>query len=177
MESHPEYSTRNGDIIMIHYKLELKMADHSLKINAELKNMLCNCAKYASNSVLSKRTNRKFWIDEDMPDEYTVIVHITSRDPINPTRSISAITRTISKNPSYYSLIENHIVNGMIFKTRCIEKENETIIQKPDDEIVSEIISIFFGNCMSTQEKELRREYADKIRSLILDYINSKNNS
>lgn len=164
-----------GLVKMITYKIEVKMADRSLKMDKKIREMLSECAQKASSTFFSVKNKRSFVVADEQPDEYTAIVYITTRDPINPTRSMSAITRAVTRNEAYYSLVKDHIVNNMIFQTTCIDKEETTVIHQSDTEIVSEIISIFFSRDFSTREKNLARDAAEKIRNIVLEYINGKN--
>lgn len=159
---------------MILYKIELKMADKDMKIDSKLKKIISNCAKEASSTTVSKKYRRTFSVEDIQPNDYTLIVNINSRDAINPTRTMSTITRAMTRNEEYYNLVKDHIVNGLIFQTRLISEENETILTLSDTEIVSEIISIFFNNNLLPKEKSLASDTAEVIRSTILDYINKK---
>lgn len=161
---------------MIIYKVELKMADKVLRIDDSLKSMIIACAKEASSTTVSKKNRRTFTVEKDQPDEYTVIIKISSRESINPTRTISTITRAVTRNPDYYNLVKDHIVNGLIFNTRLISEENGIVKSMTDTEIVSEILSIFFKNDMTDSEKELASVTAEKIRTIVIDFVNKRNN-
>ena len=161
---------------MIIYKLELKMADKALRIEDSLKSMIIACAKEANSTTVSKKYRRTFTVEKEQPDEYTLIIKIASRESINPTRTMSTITRAVTRNPDYYNLVKDHIVNGLIFNTRLISEENGIIKTMPDTEIVSEILSIFFKDDMTDREKELASITAEKIRPIVIDFVNKRNN-
>lgn len=161
---------------MIIYKVELKMADKVLKIDDSLKSMIIACAKEASSTTVSKKYRRTFTVEKDQPDEYTVIIKIASRESINPTRTMSTITRAVTRNPDYYDLVKDHIVNGLIFNTRLISEENGFIKTMGDTDIVAEILSIFFKDDMTDSQKELASIAAEKIRPIVIDYVNKRNN-
>ena len=131
---------------MINYIIELKMADKSLKITDEMKELISQCALEASATTVSRKNKRTFSVEKRI-DEYTIIIKLQSRDAINPTRTMSTLTRAVV--------------------------HDEQIIHIPDTQIVSEIISIFFStDYMPKKEKELTEETASKIRKLIIDYKN-----
>lgn len=161
---------------MIVYKLELKMADKEMKIDSTIRNMIAECAKEASSTTVSKKYRRSFEVEDDQPNEYTLIIKISSRDAINPTRTISTITRAVTRNDKYYNLVKDHIVNGLIFQTRLISEENEKVISLSDPDIVSEIVSIFFSTDLLPKEKELASNTAENIRSIVIEYLNKKKN-
>ena len=160
---------------MIDYILELKMANKNFPITSEMETLLSICANEASSTVVSQKNKRTFSILSRI-DDYTLLIKITSKNEINPTRTFSTLTRAVTNNPTLYSLVKNQTVNGMIFSTRLIESQNSQIIHLSDTEIVSEIISIFFKNDYFPKEQLLASETASKVRELIIDFKNNKIN-
>ena len=158
---------------MLLYKLELRMADKKMKIDKAIRDMIIDCAKEASSSTVSKKYKREFSIEEEQPDDYTLIACIRSRDPINPTRTFSTVTRAVFRNDDYKNLVKDHLVNGLVFQVKPQSTENEKVITLSDTKIVSEIVSIFFDNPLPS-EKKLVCDTADKIRQTVIDYINAK---
>lgn len=157
---------------MIDYIIELKMADKSFPITDEMKELISQCALEASATTVSRKNKRTFSVEKRI-DEYTIIIKLQSRDAINPTRTMSTLTRAVVHNEKLYSLVKDHIVNGLIFNTSLLSQQDAQIIHIPDTQIVSEIISIFFKNdYMPKEEKELTEETASEIRKLIIDYKN-----
>ncbi len=157
---------------MIDYMIELKMADKSFPITDEMKKLISQCALEASATTVSRKNKRTFSVEKRI-DEYTIIIKLQSRDAINPTRTMSTLTRAVIHNEKLYSLVKDHIVNGLIFNTSLLRQNDTQIIHIPDTQIVSEIISIFFKNdYMPKKEKELTEETASEIRKIIIDYKN-----
>lgn len=157
---------------MIDYMIELKMADKSFPITDEMKKLISQCALEASATTVSRKNKRTFSVEKRI-DEYTIIIKLQSRDAINPTRTMSTLTRAVVHNEKLYSLVKDHIVNGLIFNTSLLSQNDTQIIHIPDTQIVSEIISIFFKNdYMPKEEKELTEETASEIRKIIIDYKN-----
>ncbi len=157
---------------MIDYMIELKMADKSFPITDEMKKLISQCALEASATTVSRKNKRTFSVEKRI-DEYTIIIKLQSRDAINPTRTMSTLTRAVVHNEKLYSLVKDHIVNGLIFNTSLLSQNDTQIIHIPDTQIVSEIISIFFKNdYMPKEEKELTEKTASEIRKIIIDYKN-----
>ncbi len=136
--------------------------------------MISACAQEASLTTVSRKYRRTFTVEDSQPDEYTVIVRISSRDAINPTRTMSTLTRAVTRNPAYRELVKEHVINGLIFQTRLISEEDNKIISMSDPQIVSEIISIFFNCDMSGSAKNLASNTAEKIRAIVLEYTNKR---
>ena len=161
---------------MIDYIIELKMADKAFPITDEMKELISQCALDASTTTVSRKNKRTFSVEKRI-DEYTIIIKLQSRDAINPTRTMSTLTRAVVRNEKLYSLVKDHIVNGLIFNTSLLSQQDTQIIHIPDTQIVSEIISIFFNtDYMPEKEKELTEETASKIRELIINYKNKLSN-
>lgn len=162
---------------MIDYLIELKMADKSFPITDEMEKLISQCAHEASMTTVSRKNKRTFSVEKRI-DEYTIIIKLQTRDAINPTRTMSTLTRAVVHNEKLYSIVKSHIVNGLIFNTSLLSKKDSRIIHIPDTQIVSEIISIFFNkdDYIPKEEKELAEETASKIRKLIIGYKNKLSN-
>lgn len=162
---------------MITYLLNVRMADLSLKITDEMLSIIRECTLLANETVVSKREKRTFKvIGRNDNDEYSIQIQLTSKNPCNPTRSLSTLSRKVLENDYMSKILEGHTPNGSVFKSGLIDTDEHcSITYKSDPEIVSEIISIFFDDKKSTKEKELASDTAEIIRSIILNYINTKN--
>lgn len=160
---------------MVEYLIELKMADRTLAITDEMERMIKECAIEANNTTVSIRNNRVFSVEKRM-DAYTLVVKIQSKTSLNPTRTLSTLTRAVSKNRRMNELLTGHIVNGCIFHAKLLSEIGTNIIHLSDTEVVSEIISVFFQQDLSPKEKSLALETAETIRKTMIGYINKKNN-
>ena len=159
---------------MVEYLVELKMADKNLAISDEMEKIISQCTKEANETTVSIR-NKRFFSLEKRIDEYTLVVKIQSKTAINPTRTLSTLTRAVSRNPRMAEILNNgnHIINGCIFNSRLISEEGTQILHLSDPAIVSEIINIFFGNEFTPKEKKIVENTAAEIRELILSYKNT----
>lgn len=162
---------------MITYLMSVRMADPSITIDDKIFRIISECSVSASNTVVSKRERRTYEvIERNKDDANAIIIKLTSKNPVNPTRSLSSLSRKILDNEYMSSILEGHTPNGSVFKSELIEAdEDSNITYKSDTEIVSEIVSIFFDNTMLPKEKELASDTAESIRSIVLEYINKKN--
>lgn len=158
---------------MIVYFIELKMADKAFPITDEMKELISQCAFEASLTTVSRKNKRTFSVERRI-DDYTIIIKLESRDAINPTRTMSTLTRAVVHNEKLYSLVKDHIVNGLIFNTSLLKEESGQIIHIPDTQIVAEIISIFFKNDYSPREKALAEKTAAEIRKIVIEYKNKQ---
>lgn len=159
---------------MIQYRLAVKMADTSMKITDKMMDIISTCTNAANDTIVSKREKRTFEV-VGRKDEYTIFVTLTSRDPVIPSRSLSTLTRKVLENHYMSSILVGHTPNGCVFKA-TIESENQiTITNKTDTEIVSEVVSIFFDRSLSPKAKDLSSDAAEKIREIVIQYLNDKN--
>lgn len=156
---------------MVRYILDLQMAKKDFEITDRMMELISSFAEAATNTIVSKRNKRSFSVLERI-DKYTLRVQIESRTSINPTRTMSTLTRAATQNEEFYLLVKDNLYNGLIFSTSLISTENAQIIQMADTEIVSEIINIFFKNSYLPSEKELVEDTAEKIREIIIEYKN-----
>lgn len=158
---------------MIDYVMELRMADKNLPITDKMEKLLCDCAKEAGETTVSRKNKRTFAIERRL-DEYALLVRLQSRDAINPTRTMSTLTRAVIRNNELYSLVKDHMVNGLIFHLTLVDEQNTQIIHIPDPEIIAEIVSMFFKNDFAPKEKVLAEVFCEKIRAAVLEYKNEQ---
>ena len=159
---------------MVKYLIELKMADKNLAISEEMEKIIAQCTQEANETTVSIRNKRLFTLEKRI-DEYTLVVGIQSKTAINPTRTLSTLTRAVSRNARMTEILSNvnHIINGCIFNSRLLSEEGSQILHLSDPAIVSEIVNIFFGNEFTPKEKEIVESTATEIRELVLSYKNT----
>lgn len=160
---------------MVEYYIELRMADKELPITDEVERLISNCADEASLTIVSKKNKRTFSVDRRL-DDYTLIMKLRSRNSVNPTRTMSTLTRAVTRNEKLWLLVKDHIVNGLIFNMTLLSQQDAKIIHIPDTEIVSEIVSIFFKESYTPAEKQLAEKYAEELRKLIIRFKNDQIN-
>lgn len=160
---------------MITYILNVKMADTSLKIDDKMLSIISECTSAANDTVVSKREKRTYSVlGRKDNDEYTIQIQLTTKNPVNPTRSLSTLARKVIENEYMSKLLEGHTPNGSVFKSEIVNESEDSVIYISDTEIMSEIISIFFNNDLLPKEKTLASDTAESIRSIIIDYVNAK---
>ena len=82
---------------MIDYLIELKMADKNFPISKEMEELISKCAQEASLTTVSRKNKRTFSVERRI-DEYTILIKLQSRNEINPTRTMSTLTRAVVRN-------------------------------------------------------------------------------
>lgn len=160
------------------YNIKISPMDKNVKLDSpEWVNAITEAQNIANRSFSAIRYKRII-SKLDIVDASTIIARLESRDPINPTRSISSFSIALVKNEDAKQshLLDGHIINGRVFKTTLVTEDTSQITNLSDIEIVQEIISIFFSKKdLSIQEKELAREVRTKIRDIVITYANDKN--
>ncbi len=160
---------------MVEYYIELRMADKELPITDEVERLIADCAAEASLTTVSKKNKRTFSVDRRL-DDHTLLMKLRSRSSVNPTRTMSTLTRAVTRNEKLWLLVKDHIVNGLIFNMTLLSQQDSKIIHVPDTDIVSEIVSIFFKENYAPEEKQLAEKYAEELRKLIIRFKNDQMN-
>lgn len=160
---------------MVEYYIELRMADKELPITDEVERLIADCAAEASLTTVSKKNKRTFSVDRRL-DDHTLLMKLRSRNSVNPTRTMSTLTRAVTRNEKLWLLVKDHIVNGLIFNMTLLRQQDSKIIHVPDTDIVSEIVSIFFKENYAPEEKQLAEKYAEELRKLIIRFKNDQMN-
>lgn len=156
------------------YTLEVRMADNTLKISDEMMEIIDSCTEGANSTTVSKREKRSFKVI-GRQDENSILITITTRGSINPTRSLSTLSRKLLENKEMNKILEGHTPNGSVFKAIVIDESNSKITHLSETKIVSEIVSLFFEKNLLPKEKILAEQTTEKIRNIILEHINKKN--
>lgn len=160
------------------YDIKMSPMDKNVKLDSpEWVNAMIEAKNIANQSFSAIRYKRGI-SKMDFVDSSTVVVRLESRDPINPTRSLSSFSIALVKNEEAKQshLLDGHIISGRVFKTSLVSEDTSQITDLSDTGIVQEIISVFFSKKdLSIKEKELVREVRAKIRDIVIAYVNDRN--
>lgn len=163
------------------YELSIAMADKKLKFHSEEDELILaikRSIEIANKSYSATRYRRYIEYIERI-DEEKIHIQMTSPEPINPVRCITNLSRALLRDTYWIkNFNEENLPNKCIFSTKVLENEKqEKITSLSDTEILKELISIFVGQGESDSyiDKKQARETAEKVRSIVIKYVNSKN--
>ena len=74
------------------------------------------------------------------------------------------------------NILDDHIYRGCILKSGIMKtSENVNITNISDVQLLTTITNMLFGQTdMNNRDKKLSREYVEKLRLTVLEYINKK---
>ncbi|MCM1284223.1 MAG: hypothetical protein NC242_11425 [Roseburia sp.] len=152
------------------------MAKQELPLNDTLINAIKEAIEISNMSFSSTRYGRKLeYIDKI--DDYHFHIKMKSKDNINASRSLSSLARALVKNEQNKNsmLLEKYIYNGSVFNTQLISSSKDACSHISDCQMLQELISMTFNQTtMNNRDKKLSREYTEKIREIVIEYINKK---
>ncbi|MCM1431992.1 MAG: hypothetical protein NC180_11070 [Muribaculaceae bacterium] len=158
------------------YELNVAMAKQELPLNDTLINAIKEAIEISNMSFSSTRYGRKLeYIDKI--DDYHFHIKMKSKDNINASRSLSSLARALVKNEQNKNsmLLEKYIYNGSVFNTQLISSSKDACSHISDCQMLQELISMTFNQTtMNNRDKKLSREYTEKIREIVIEYINKK---
>lgn len=161
---------------MIFYTLNVKRGNKNLAISDELANAIQSAVKDASDTPNSKRKGRYFeYIGRK--DEKTVRIRLVSETPINATRAIQSITRSLLRNYEDKEELIASAYCGNILNAEIEETANEAsrIMNLDDNEVIEEVFKVFYSrNKLDIVQRRRAKKAADDISQIILDYLNGK---
>lgn len=158
------------------YDLAVSMSDKELIFDEKLMEAIEQAIDIANNSFSATRYDRKIEFIEAINDT-SIHLRMTSRDSINATRSISSLSRALVQNElkKGSGLLEGHIINGCVFNTKLLDQTASSINDLNPTEIVQEVVEIVLGQkFLNDRERRLAREASDKIRDIVIEYVNRK---
>lgn len=158
------------------YDLEISMSKKNIPITAELVDAIKEAINLSNKSFSATRYGRSIqYIDQI--DDYRIHLQMQSKDPLNATRSLSSLSRALVKNENEKNshILDKYVYNGSVFISKNLGVNEESSTYISDTEMVQEIISMVFNQgSMNNRDKQLSRDYTEKLRNLILDYQNNK---
>lgn len=161
---------------MYEYYIEMKMAMKNFPINSHLEKEIVDYAMPSANSSLSSIRNNRTISFVKRIDEYTLLIKLTSKDKVNATRSLSSLSYALLNGKMSDYVSQNAVYNGCVINSKVVKEEISTITNVSDINILNEVATILFAKTdMKPKEKELAREYEEKLRYLIVEYLNQKN--
>ena len=160
---------------MFNYYIEMKMAAKNFVINSELEKEIINFAIPSANSSLSSIRNNRVISFEKRLDDYSLLIKLSSKDKVNPTRSLSSLSNALLNGKMGEYISKNAIYNGCVINAKLVKEDSSTISNVSDITILNEVATILFGKSeMRIKEKELAKKTEEQLRLLIVEYVNQK---
>lgn len=158
---------------MFEYKLSVSMADSSISINdITIKKLLIEAIQKVNCTRNSRLKGRIFKLTPEPIDDKHVEITLTSNAEVIPTRALSSLARAILEVDTDNTLTS---YRGCIFNSSVITNQENILSNISDVEMMQELQSMVFGQLnMNNRDKQLSREYTQKIRILVIEYINAK---
>ena len=158
---------------MFEYKLAVSMADSSISINdITIKKLLIEAIQKVNCTRNSRLKGRIFKLTPEPIDDKHVEITLTSNTEVIPTRALSSLARAILEVDTDNTLTS---YRGCIFNSSVITSQENSLSNISDVEMMQELQSMVFGQLnMNNRDKQLSREYTQKIRILVIEYINAK---
>ena len=131
-------------------------------------------AEEANSRTNALRKDRCFKIGE-LIDSTHIEVQLLSDTEVIPSRALTALSRSMITLDSA-NILDDHIYRGCVLKSETIKTScNINITNISDVQLLTSITErVFCQTNMNNRDKKLSREYTEKIRSIMLEYINQK---
>ncbi len=159
------------------YDLNVSMADKEMVFDKKLIDAINQAIDISNSTISAARSNRKIEFIEKT-NEKNIHLRMTSREPINPTRSISSLSRALVQNEKEKNsgLLDGHIVNCCVFNSTVINQTSSCICNLNPPQIVQQVVEIVLGQkFLNDKERAYAKEASNKIQDIVLEYVNRKN--
>lgn len=153
------------------FRLSFAKKRTTLKIN-ECKDIILNAIKDINEGIAFKRDGKNFQIGQFGDNEF--ILKLTSKNSlINPSRSISALTRYLTTY--HLNIFENSIYNKTLFTLELLSQENfvSSMPQEMSNEdLIKGMIDLLYGYTSTSNSETLsRNKTIQEIKQLVAPYI------
>lgn len=158
---------------MFVYNILVSMSDPKLSISDSKIIILLKKAIQEVNSSKNSRIKGRFFELGEIADEKHINIILKSNTEVVPTKAMSSISRAI------LSIDTEKIITtyrGCVFYSEQIPNPISKSTSLTDVELLQELTALIFGQHKldAHKDKNLAREYTEKIRSLVLDFIQKK---
>lgn len=157
---------------MVEYNLSVCLAD-GCALDDKLLNLIQRGVAEANSRRNASRKGRHF-IYKGVIDPVHFHIILQSDSEVIPSRALSALTRSMLDIDDS-NVVRQHIYRNSLFSTMELPKTYSHVSNLSDIEMVQELTSMIFGQSAMTQKnRNLSRNTVEKIRSIVIDYINQK---
>lgn len=156
------------------YDLSISMADKELIFDETLISAIERAIAEVNASISARRSGRLIEFIKQLTQN-SIQLRLTSSDPLNPTRTISAVSRALLRNES--DLLQGHVVNSCIFSSRIIAQSTSNNTDDLDPiQLVQEVVAIVLGQeyLADNKQRNLAKEASDEIKEVVLRYLDRK---
>ena len=158
---------------MFEYNLSVSLSDNST-LNDKIIDIMKKSADEANSRTNALRKGRFFKIGE-LIDSSHISVQLISDSEVIPSRALTALSRSMIAIDTE-NILEEHFYRGCVLKSEImVTSKNVNITNISDVQLLTTLTEMLFGQTnMNNRDKKLSREYTEKIRSIMLEYINQK---
>lgn len=158
---------------MFEYNLSVSLSDNST-LNENIINIMKKSAYEANSRTNALRKGRYFKIG-NLIDASHISVQLISDSEVIPSRALTALSRSMIAIDTD-NILEEHIYRGCVLKSETIKTSSDINVTSISDvQLLTTLTEMIFGQTnMNNRDKRLSREYTEKIRSVMIEYINQK---
>lgn len=157
---------------MIIYDLSVMFAGRETALSAELLDAVREAIETSNSAFSAVRRKRRTELVGTI-DDHHMHIRISSESEINPTRSMSSVSRALVKNEKSKNsnLLDGRIANGCVFRTVLLPKpRGEEIV--PSRLTDSEALQILVEMAVGTKYEGIAEETLRSVKELLAQKIN-----
>ncbi len=159
---------------MYTYNLSVAMSDRSFSFyeNEEMIPAIKEAISISNSSFSATRYKRSIEYVK-LIDEKHILLRMHSRDEINPTRSLSSLSRALVQNErtKQSGLLDGRIVNGCVFHASVINSPEPTTINELSN---SEVIQILVEMAIGTKYNSIATDTLNSVKQIVIDTLNNR---
>lgn len=160
---------------MYTYNLSVAMSDKNFSFTEypEMIQAIKDAIEISNSSFSATRYKRTIeYID--LIDEKHIFLKMHSRDAINPTRSLSSLSRALVNNErmKQSDLLEGRLINGCVFNAQVINSHTPTIINDLSD---SEVIQVLVEMATGTKYSSISTDTLNSVKQVVINALNAYN--
>jgi len=157
---------------MFTYHLSVAMSDNTLTFDDTLLQAIKEAITISNNSFSAIRYKRSIEYIK-LLDPNHILLRMHSRDKIQPTRSLSSLSRALVQNErdKGSGLLEGHLINGCVFNAKVVT-DPAIPDGKSDNLSHTELIHLLIEMAFGTKYDSIASQTLDAVKQILIDALN-----
>lgn len=159
---------------MYSYNLKIRLSDNAI-IDEKIYSLIENAVEHSNNKVNALSYGRKIRIESISKDKKSLLVSLETSKPVIPSRSVSALSRSMIELDEN-NILNEHIYRGCVLNTTVINEENKNIDNLTDVELLKTLTEIVFEQQFNSENKKMAIQCKTELKNIAIGYLNKKIN-
>ncbi len=153
---------------MYQYLMKVRAYKKDVELKDEFITAIKDCIEKTNNKDNAQNRGYVFKYEGQI-DSYSIKISLLSNVSVVPTRALASITTTLVKD--YPEITDTLKYCNNVLKGEELKSSKEDFSNISPDTIVKTVFDIYYGQETNKKNKKLAREYSEKIKDIVVSYL------